>query len=154
MHFSCRTSRGWLGWGSTRGVVVIKENWNSFFKWANPGIFLFIFGLFKQTSIQFLQQIYVEKCPSSIWCRGSNSRPLERESLLITTRPGLPGWHPKVWQVRACITHLQQLSLRFCKWRVEKVWNFILFCLSCVIQICPDKSWNYNTVPKIKFEVL
>ena len=32
-----------------------------FFKWANPGLFLFIFGLFKQT-IQFLQQINVKKC--------------------------------------------------------------------------------------------
>ena len=30
-------------------------------KWPNPGHFLFIFGLFKQT-IQFLQQINVKKC--------------------------------------------------------------------------------------------
>ena len=29
-------------------------------KWANPASFSFIFGLFKQTSIQFLQQIYVK----------------------------------------------------------------------------------------------
>ena len=28
-------------------------------KWANPGLFLFIFGLFKQT-IQYLQQINVK----------------------------------------------------------------------------------------------
>ena len=34
-----------------------------------PASFSFIFGLFKQTSLQFLQQIYVEKCPSSIRCR-------------------------------------------------------------------------------------
>ena len=31
-----------------------------------------------------------EKCPSSIWCRDSNPRPLEHESLPITTRSGLP----------------------------------------------------------------
>ena len=31
-----------------------------------------------------------EKCPSSIRCRDSNPRPSERESLPITTRPGLP----------------------------------------------------------------
>ena len=31
-----------------------------------PGSFSFIFGHFKQTSIQFLQQINVKKCPSSI----------------------------------------------------------------------------------------
>ena len=34
-----------------------------FIKWANHGLFLFIFGLFKQT-IQFLQQINVKKCPN------------------------------------------------------------------------------------------
>ena len=31
-----------------------------------PASFIIIFGLFKQTSLQFLQQIYVIKCPSSI----------------------------------------------------------------------------------------
>ena len=36
---------------------------NMFFKnGPTPGLFSFIFGLFKQTSIQFLQQINVEKC--------------------------------------------------------------------------------------------
>ena len=52
-------------------------------------LFRFIFGLFKQT-LQFLQQIYVKKCPSSKWCWESNPWPLDRESLPITTRPGLP----------------------------------------------------------------
>ena len=32
----------------------------------------------------------MKKCPSSRWCRDSNSRPLEHESPPITTRPGLP----------------------------------------------------------------
>ena len=45
----------------------------------------FIFGLFKQTSLQFLQQIYVKKCPSSIQCRDSNPQPLEHASPPITT---------------------------------------------------------------------
>ena len=31
------------------------------------------FGLFNQT-LQFLQQIYVKKCPSSIQCQDSNPR--------------------------------------------------------------------------------
>ena len=31
-----------------------------------PASFSFIFSLFKQTLLQFLQQIYVKKCPSSI----------------------------------------------------------------------------------------
>ena len=48
----------------------------------------FIFGLFDQTSLQFLQQIYVKKCPSCIWCQDLN--PFGHESPPITTRPGLP----------------------------------------------------------------
>ena len=54
-----------------------------------PATFSFIFGLFKQT-LQFLQQIYVKKCPSSIQCRDLNPRRSEHESFPITTRPGLP----------------------------------------------------------------
>ena len=57
-----------------------------------PASFSFIFSLFKQT-LQFLQQIYVKKCPSSIRCRDSNPRPLEHEFLPKTTRPGLPPYH-------------------------------------------------------------
>ena len=60
-----------------------------FFKWANPGLFFIYFRSF-QTKITILQQIYVKKCPSSIRCRDSNPRPMERESIPITTRPGLP----------------------------------------------------------------
>ena len=57
---------------------------------AQPGLFLFIYGLFKQT-IKFLQQMNVKKsCPSSIWHWDSNPQPLEHESSPITTRPGLP----------------------------------------------------------------
>ena len=60
-------------------------------KWANPRrLFRFIFGLFKQTLLQFLQQIKWEKCPSSIRCRDSNSQPSDYESPPLTTRPGLP----------------------------------------------------------------
>ena len=53
------------------------------FKKAIPGLFLFIFGLFKQT-------LQCEKCPSSIQRWGSNPRPLKHESSPITTRPRLP----------------------------------------------------------------
>ena len=62
-----------------------------YFKKNGPTLasFLFIFGLFKQTSLQFLQQIYVKKCPSSIRCWDLNPQPSERESPPITTRPGL-----------------------------------------------------------------
>ena len=50
----------------------------------------FIFGLFKQTSLQFLQQIYVKKCLSSERRRDSNPLPLEHEPPPITTTTGLP----------------------------------------------------------------
>ena len=51
-----------------------------FSKWANPGLFFVNFGLFKQT-IKFLHHNQCEKmsCPSSIWRRASNPRPLEHE---------------------------------------------------------------------------
>ena len=51
--------------------------------------FSFIFDLFKRT-LQFLQQINAKKCPSSIWRRDSNPRPLEHKLSPITTRSGLP----------------------------------------------------------------
>ena len=54
-----------------------------------PGLFLFTFGLFKQT-IQFLQQSNVKKFPFSIWHWDSNPQPLDHELSPITTRPGLP----------------------------------------------------------------
>ena len=50
-------------------------------------LFCLFFGLFKQT-LQFSQQIYVKKCPSSIRCWDLNPRPLECETPPITTRPG------------------------------------------------------------------
>ena len=41
----------------------------------------------------------MKKCPSSIRCRDSNPRPLERESIPITTRPGLPPSFIDVWRL-------------------------------------------------------
>ena len=73
-------------------LIPFLEQYNIFLKknGPTPASFSFIFGLFKQTSLQFLQQIYVKKCPSSICYRDLNPRPLEFESLPTTTRPGLP----------------------------------------------------------------
>ena len=48
-----------------------------------------LFSVFSNKHYNFYNKIY-EKCPSSIQCRDSNPRPLKRESLPITTRPGLP----------------------------------------------------------------
>ena len=63
-------------------ILIVQE-------WANPGFFFIYFRPFKHT-LQFLQQINVKKCPSSIRHWDSNSRPLEHESPPITTKPGLP----------------------------------------------------------------
>ena len=82
-------------------------NWSipAFYPFKNgptPASFWFIFGLFKQT-IQFYKNI-CEKCPSSKWCRDSNPRPSERESLPITTRPGLPLSGQFIFCFRICNT--------------------------------------------------
>ena len=58
-------------------------------KWADPGLFFVYFHPLKQT-IQFLQQINVKKCPSSIRRQDSNSQPSDYQSPPLTTRPGLP----------------------------------------------------------------
>ena len=60
-----------------------------FVKRAKHVLFFIYFCLFK-LALQFLQQIYVRKCPYSKWCQESNSWPLEHESPPITTRPVLP----------------------------------------------------------------
>ena len=50
-----------------------------FEKISHPRHLFVYFRLFKQT-LQFLKQIYVNKCRSSIWCMDSNPRPSEHES--------------------------------------------------------------------------
>ena len=57
-----------------------------YFKWANAGLFLIYFPLFKQT-LQVLQQLYVKKCSSVL---GFEPTTFTHDSFPITTRPGLP----------------------------------------------------------------
>ena len=61
-----------------------------FKKMGQPWPLFHLFPVFSNKHYNFLQQIYVKKCSSSIWCQDSNPRPLECESPPITTRPGLP----------------------------------------------------------------
>ena len=63
------------------------KNW-FFNKWVNPGLFLFIFGLF-QTNIKIFATNICEKSPSSIQCWHLNPQPSELDSLLLSPRPGL-----------------------------------------------------------------
>ena len=75
----------------------IKSKTESFFKnGPSPASFWFISVFFKPT-IQFLQQIYVKKYPSSIRRGDSNPQPLEHELSHITTRPGLLYTAPDLW---------------------------------------------------------
>ena len=60
-----------------------------FFKVGNPWPLFNLFSSF-QTISKILQQIYVEKYPSSIRCWDLNPQPLKHESPPITTRQGLP----------------------------------------------------------------
>ena len=73
------------------------------------------FRSFSNKQCQFFNKL-MWKCPSSIWCRDSNSQPSDYESPPLTTRPGLP---PKVvlvlyWSImtRHLPTYLQS-SKRF-----------------------------------------
>ena len=60
------------------------------FKMSHPRPLCHLFSVFfNQTSIQFLQQINVKKCPSSKQCWDSDSQPSDHESPPITTKPGL-----------------------------------------------------------------
>ena len=79
----------WFWSGLLRQIILSIIDSVKFKNRPTPASFLFIFGLFNQT-LQFLQQIYVKKCPSSIRYRDLNPWPSERESPPITTRPGLP----------------------------------------------------------------
>ena len=58
----------------------------TFFKMGQPRPLFRLFSVFSNKHYKFLQQIYVKKCPSSIWCRDSNPQPSQREYPPITTR--------------------------------------------------------------------
>ena len=74
----------------TQSTVNSQQPAPSFFKKMGQPRPLFVyFRLFKQT-LQFLKQINVKKCPSSIQHRDSNSQPFDYKSPPLTTRPGLP----------------------------------------------------------------
>ena len=71
------------------GVEIIR-NVTFFFKIGQPRPLFVYFQSFQTNIITIFTTNICEKCPSSIRCRDSNPRPSERESLPITTRPGLP----------------------------------------------------------------
>ena len=86
-HLDCyRTTAG----QSKHVRINLKYAHSWSLKMDQPRSLFLLFLVFLYKNFKFLHQIYVKKCPSSIRCRDSNPRPLECESLPITTRPGLP----------------------------------------------------------------
>ena len=80
------------------------------FKMGQPRPLFVYFRSFSNKHYKFLQQIYVKKCPSSIRCRDLNPRPLEHESLPITTRPGLPPMDLKCYLM--CWVHMKHVQFK------------------------------------------
>ena len=70
-------------------LSVLSDVYANVIKMGQPRPLIIYFRSFETNIITILQQIYVKKCPSNIWCWDSNPRPLEHESPPITTRPGL-----------------------------------------------------------------
>ena len=101
-------------------------------KWANPGLFFVYFRSF-QTNNTIFTTIICEKCPSNIWCWDSNPRPLERESLPTTTRPGLPAF------VRILV------SSETLYW--QKLPNGTFPYLFLFIFVFSNKQFNYHSRP-------
>ena len=79
--FKCTYWNGGLCLAENQRLLICLVD---FLNGRSPASFSFIFGLLKQI-FQFLQQIYVTKCPSSTRCRDSNAQPSEHGSLTITT---------------------------------------------------------------------
>ena len=77
----------------------------------------------------------MKKCPSSIQCPDSNPRPLDCESLPITTRPGLPPnsslkcYPPHVDLVKFANLYVSQTQHERCRhhWRVQHLKLSLLF---------------------------
>ena len=92
----------------------------------------FIFGLFKQISLQSLQQIYW-KCPSSIQCWDSNPQTSEHESPSITTRLGLP---PNVF-ICFYVSSPNEVSRKSCCQCDQMAWLFFNIWSFTTMKICP-----------------
>ena len=70
-----------------------------FKKWANPGLFFVYFRNF-QTNIKNFKTKICQKMSIQYTVPGFEPRPSERESLPITTRPGLPPRYEVVSHVK------------------------------------------------------
>ena len=116
----------------------------SFFEWDILGVFFVYFGLFKQT-LQFLQQINMKNCPSSIRYLDSSSQRLECQSPPITTRSGLPPSKEKKNECTIERVREQENKLFNRKWRQR------LLCDHCVLRTCLPPPVGRNSLLYIDY---
>ena len=111
--------------------IAKVERLINFFKLNQPRPLFHLFSCFQSI---FTTNIY-EKCPSSIQCRDSNSRPLEHESPPVTTRPELlPSFNYLYHHIFRGPFDSISYNLRFSK---------ILFLFKCSFS-CFELKFLYN----------
>ena len=98
-----------------------------------------LFTSFKHITICATNR-YVKKCPSSIWCKDTNSRPLKHESPPIATRPGLS---PKV-----CLWHLILNSMEWCFWIHVSIEKFIWYLVPLTGYQHVMTFWKEQTITR------
>ena len=100
-----------------------------------------LFSVFSNKQCKFLHQMYVKKCPSSIWHRDSNPRPQERESPPLTTRPGLPPW-------LSFLLSLSTMSLLFSFFLLSLSLSLTLYVTHTALMISLLRNQCYKTFLK------
>ena len=108
-----------------------------------------LFSVFSNKQYNFTTNI-CEKCPSSIRCRDSNPRPLERESLPFTTRPGLP---PNI--VHFLFHSFKSISLKGCYhllnyFSVCLIFNYRCLCESGCKVVTTTSITTVSTLKRLK----
>ena len=98
-----------------------------------------LFHLFSsfQTYITIFQQKNLKKCPFSIRCHDSNSWPLEHESPLITTRPGVP----PVSMLLLSLTFIASIGLLY-KTKIPSSYETVFFCILVFLSVAVAIIWT------------
>ena len=107
-----------------------------------PVSFIVYFRSFQTNIITILQQIYVEKCTSSIRCQDSNPRPLELESPPIITRPWLPPEHFKAFR------NYSRISFSLIIILTSPRWHFCFVCFKWIWR--PEQQRNLTAEKRVR----
>ena len=109
------------------------QRWQPFVKnGPTPASFYHIFSVFSSKHhYNFIQQIYVKKCPSRILCWDSNPRPSEHDSPPITTRPG------QSFYQNNCFTRLHERS-------TPLFYPFFLLTKMHAQRVAHQLSWRHH----------